>query len=203
VQAPLLLPTASLSLGAAAPPRRFPAPAGPDRLVETFYDEVKESWEGRFESRYGFWRAAAEAAVYAFLDCGIYDQGFARVRCDSCSAEYLVAFSCQQRGLCPSCAAKRGALFGAFLTEEVREPVGHCLWTFTVPKMLRLRDGADHQHFVPHEVLPRCGVVRRRDADPQKREQQEGQKKSTPAVAISRPSSERTPLRTKRYPPRC
>ena len=51
--------------------------------------------------------------------------------------EYLVAFSCQRRGFCPSCAAKRGALFGVFLTEDVIEDVGHCLWTFTVPKILR------------------------------------------------------------------
>ena len=42
-----------------------------------------------------------------------------------------------QGGFCPSCAAKRGALFGAFLREEVAEDVGHCLWTFTVPKLLR------------------------------------------------------------------
>ena len=39
--------------------------------------------------------------------------------------------------VCPSCAAKRGAIFGAFLREEVLEEVGHCLWTFTIPKLLR------------------------------------------------------------------
>ena len=39
--------------------------------------------------------------------------------------------------MCPSCAAKRGALFGALLAEKVLEPVGHHLWTFTIPKMLR------------------------------------------------------------------
>ncbi|HVR44378.1 MAG TPA: transposase zinc-binding domain-containing protein [Thermoanaerobaculia bacterium] len=52
-------------------------------------------------------------------------------------AEFLVAFSCQRRGFCPSCAAKRGAMFGALLADEVLEEVGHCLWTFTIPKMLR------------------------------------------------------------------
>ncbi|HUP32904.1 MAG TPA: transposase zinc-binding domain-containing protein, partial [Gaiellaceae bacterium] len=59
---------------------------------------MKGSWEERFESRYGFWRGAAEAAAYAFLDCGIFEHGFARVRCDGCRSEYLVAFSCQHRG---------------------------------------------------------------------------------------------------------
>ena len=28
-------------------------------------------------------------------------------------------------------------MFGAFLREEVADEVGHCLWTFTVPKLLR------------------------------------------------------------------
>lgn len=84
------------------------------------------------------WRGSVEDAVYAFLDCGLFDRGFARVSCPAWGAEFLIAFSCQRRGLCPSCAAKRGALFGAFLTEEVVEDVGHCLWTFTIPKMLRV-----------------------------------------------------------------
>lgn len=106
-------------------------------LVDECYDEVKGSWEERFERRYGFWRGTIEDAGFAFLDCGIYDNGFARVGCQECRAEYLVAFSCQRRGFCPSCAAKRGAHFGPFLAEEVLEDVGQCLWTFTMPKMLR------------------------------------------------------------------
>jgi hypothetical protein len=32
-----------------------------------------------------------------------------RVRCDTCHAEHLVAFSCKRRGFCPSCGAGRGA----------------------------------------------------------------------------------------------
>ena len=113
------------------------APAGPDRLLESQYEQVKGQWEERFASRYGFWRGACEDAAYAFLDCGIFEHGFARVRCAGCRAESLVAFSCQRRGLCPSCAAKRGALFGALLAEEVLEDVGHLLWTFTITRMLR------------------------------------------------------------------
>lgn len=54
------------------------------QLVETLYDEVKGTWEERFEHRYGFWRGVVEQAVYAFLDCGIYGRGFARVVCNDC-----------------------------------------------------------------------------------------------------------------------
>jgi hypothetical protein len=59
------------------------------------------------------------------------------VYCDACRDEYLLAFSCSRRGFCPSCAAKRGAIFGAFLLEEVLEDVSHCMWTLTIPKLLR------------------------------------------------------------------
>jgi hypothetical protein len=105
--------------------------------VEGRYEEVKGLWEERFETSYGRWRGFVDAVVYAFLDCGDLEQGFARVFCDTCKREYLLAFSCSRRGFCPSCAAKRGVIFGAFLREEVVEEVGHCLWTFTVPKLLR------------------------------------------------------------------
>ncbi len=37
-----------------------------------------------------------------FLACGDLECGFARVRCDQCRAEFLVAFSCKARYLCPS-----------------------------------------------------------------------------------------------------
>ena len=75
--------------------------------------------------------------VLAFEACGDFEGGFARIFCDACKSEFLLAFSCSRRGFCPSCAAKRGAMFGAFLREEMVEEVGHCPWTFTVPKLLR------------------------------------------------------------------
>ena len=44
-----------------------------------------------------------------YLCCGRLEQGFLRVRCDTCHAEHLVAFSCKRRGFCPSCGARRMA----------------------------------------------------------------------------------------------
>jgi hypothetical protein len=122
------------------------------RLVEGCYDDVKGTWEERVETVYGRWRGFVDDVVFAFLpasgpaglsrrrslasrksprprltDCGDLAQGFARVYCEACRNEYLLAFSCSRRGLCPSCAAKRGAIFGAFLREEVLEDVPHCM----------------------------------------------------------------------------
>jgi hypothetical protein len=107
------------------------------RLVEALYDAVKGVWEERFEKRYGFWRAFVDGVVNAYLDCGLYESGFARVRCSGCGDEFLVATSCQKRGFCPSCGAKRAAAFAAFLADEVLEQVGHAMWTFSLPKMIR------------------------------------------------------------------
>ena len=72
-----------------------------------------------------------------YLDCGLFENGFARVRCPECAEEYLLAFSCKTRELCPSCAAKRSAATAALLAEEVFEKVGHAQWVFVMPKMLR------------------------------------------------------------------
>jgi len=61
----------------------------------------------------------------------------ARIRCPECREEYLLAFSCKTRELCPSCAAKRSAATAALLAKEVIEEVGHAQWVFVIPKMLR------------------------------------------------------------------
>jgi hypothetical protein len=115
-------------------------------LLDTLYERVKGSWEGRFERKYGFWRGLADEVVASYLDCGDWNSGFARVRCRKCPQEFLVAFSCRSRGLCPSCGAKRAAELAAFLVEEVVADVGHAQWVFTVPKMLRV-------YFLHHRKL--------------------------------------------------
>ena len=45
----------------------------------------------------------------AYLKCGRLEEALLRVRCETCHAEKLVAFSCKKRGFCPSCAARRMA----------------------------------------------------------------------------------------------
>ena len=116
------------------------------QLLETYYEDVKALWEERFEKSYGYWRGFVDAVVARYLDCGVPEAGFARLKCDSCGAEKLLTLSCKQRGICPSCDAKRAAAFAAFLKDELLENVGHCLWTFTLPKMLRA-------YFIRHREL--------------------------------------------------
>jgi hypothetical protein len=107
------------------------------RLFDAHFDEVRGQWEERYERRFGFWRGFVDEQVLLYLDCGLFENGFARIRCPDCAEEYLLAFSCKTRELCPSCAAKRSAAMAALLAEEVFEEVGHAQWVFVMPKMLR------------------------------------------------------------------
>ena len=60
---------------------------------------MRGQWEERFERRYGFWRGFVDEQVRRYLDCGIYENGFAQVRCPDCAEEYLLAFVVQDREL--------------------------------------------------------------------------------------------------------
>ena len=72
-----------------------------------------------------------------YLRCGRLEHGFLRVRCDSCHAEHLVAFSCKRRGFCPSCGARRMDESAALLADEVfpEQPVRQ--WVLSFPYPLR------------------------------------------------------------------
>lgn len=54
-----------------------------------------------------------------YLKCSRLEHGFLRVRCDTCHAEHLVAFSRKRRGFCHSCGARRMAESAALLVDEV------------------------------------------------------------------------------------
>jgi len=89
----------------ACPPRyrpRNPSLSSLYQLFESHYERVKSVWEDRFERRYGFWRGLCDTAAARYLDCGLFESGFARVKCTKCPNEFLVVFSCKGRGLCPS-----------------------------------------------------------------------------------------------------
>jgi hypothetical protein len=100
-------------------------------------ESVRGACEDLVERRYGFWRGFFDGVVARYLDYGIVERGFARIRCPDCAAECLLASSCKGRGLCPSCGTRRAAEFAAFFSDEVAADVGHAQRVFTVPKLLR------------------------------------------------------------------
>lgn len=107
------------------------------RLVFHYHEQLVSLWESCFHQRYGLLRPVVESAFRAYLDCGVYERGCVRIRCPDCAHELYLAFSCKRRGICASCAAKRGVIFGEKLPMEVLAPVPHQHVVFTIPKRIR------------------------------------------------------------------
>ncbi|HEV2007184.1 MAG TPA: transposase zinc-binding domain-containing protein [Burkholderiales bacterium] len=71
------------------------------------------------------------------MACGDPHEGFARIYCDTCRHEFLLAYSCKTRYFCPSCHQKRVLLYGEWVEQNVLAPVAHRQYVFTLPKLLR------------------------------------------------------------------
>ncbi len=93
------------------------------RCVEDCFETFEQVYQERFERKYGFFRTYVRQVIYRYLDCGILKNGFARVRCEDCGHEYLLAHSCKRRHFCPSCHQKRVVEFGEWLCQEVVKAV--------------------------------------------------------------------------------
>ena len=51
-------------------------------------------------------RAVETQVIERFIECGDPHHGFARIYCDACGHNYLLAYSSQTRYFCPSCHEK-------------------------------------------------------------------------------------------------
>jgi len=94
-------------------------------VLADHFETLTQVHEERYEPTHGPLRPMVRAVVGRFLDCGLLEHGFARVRCATCRAEFLVAFRCKGRGFCPSCQARRLAEWSLWLDEQLFAPVAH------------------------------------------------------------------------------
>ena len=78
-----------------------------------------------------------ESAFRKYLTCGILAYGFARIRCRECGESFLLAFSCKQRGACPSCNTKYMVMTSAHIVDNVLPRVKYRQWVLAVPKRIR------------------------------------------------------------------
>lgn len=51
--------------------------------------------------------AGTDREFRCYLECGILAHRFARARCADCGHDFLVAYYCKGRGICPSCNMRR------------------------------------------------------------------------------------------------
>ena len=77
------------------------------KVVRDHFDEFESVYPERYQDKYGYWRPVIRTSIDKFLKCGDLKEGFARVRCPDCKEAFFVAFSCRQRGTCPSCDQSR------------------------------------------------------------------------------------------------
>ncbi len=80
---------AERSLLLSAPPATPYRPRRPERTVAYralahHFERFLQVYEDRFEPAFGYLRAVVKKAVYQYLDCGILESGFARLRCEGC-----------------------------------------------------------------------------------------------------------------------
>jgi hypothetical protein len=54
-------------------------------------------------------RTVEREVIERFIECGDPHHGFARIYCDACGHDYLLAYSCKTRYFCPSCHQKARA----------------------------------------------------------------------------------------------
>ncbi len=72
-----------------------------------------------------------------YLDCGLLCRGFGRARCKACGHDFLLAFSCSGRGVCPSCTTRDMAETAAHLVDHVFPQAPVRQWVLALPKRLR------------------------------------------------------------------
>jgi hypothetical protein len=97
----------------------------------------KKIFAERFQEKYGYWRDAVDKAVASFLECGIFEFGFAQVHCKECGYSMIVPFSCKGRCFLPELPAERAIWWAEWLNEEVLAMGHQRQFVFTIPKILR------------------------------------------------------------------
>jgi hypothetical protein len=139
--------------------------------------------------------ANAAGAIDAFLECGDLHAGFTRLHCPDCGHEFLLAFSCKQRGLCAACHQRRTLIEGAFIADEICAPVPHRHLVLTIPRLIRNTFKFDRAllgdlHHAAHSAISTW--LRQRTGQP------EGQPGLVVAVQTLGFRAARKPWRTKR-----
>ena len=81
--------------------------------------------------------AYVERTFRRYLESGIFAHGFAHAYCEECQHDFLIAFSCKCRGVCPSRNTRRMAETAAHLVDHVFPPLPVRQWVLAVPKRLR------------------------------------------------------------------
>ncbi len=112
----------------------------PERSI--LYETVRKHWntllaEVAQRTDGGSFPRFVIAEFERYLSCGILANGFARVHCDACGKDLLVAFCCKGRGFCPSCTTRRMQGTAIHLVDRVIPSVPVRQWVLSLPRWAR------------------------------------------------------------------
>jgi hypothetical protein len=110
----------------------------PERSL--LYQIIKQNWStftARCEAENHPVPRFVRREFEAYLRCGILDYGFARIYCQECRYDRLIAFSCKKRGFCGSCLAHRMSETSARLSDSLIPKIPTRQWVLSVPAPLR------------------------------------------------------------------
>jgi len=93
-----------------------------------------------------------ENEIHGYLKCGILAYGFARARCPDCGHDFIIAFSCKKRGVCPSCCTKYIELTTAHIIDNILPKLAIRQFVLSMPKWIR--------YFVARNSELSCKVLR-------------------------------------------
>ena len=80
---------------------------------------------------------------HAASTCGDVTRGFVTVRCNQCSEELRLGFTCHGRTVCPACTARRAASTAVHLVDEVLPHCAYRQWTLAFPRGLKVALASD------------------------------------------------------------
>ena len=62
-------------------------------LVEDYYEEFERVYDDRYQQQCGRWRPVIGEVMRKFLECGDLHRGCARLGCDGCRYQAILAYS--------------------------------------------------------------------------------------------------------------
>ncbi len=68
------------------------------RILSRAYADFKAVYDIKYQKKYAVFRSVIDKEVEKFLRCGIYEYGFARIKCENkdCKEEYLLSNLAQE-----------------------------------------------------------------------------------------------------------
>lgn len=107
------------------------------QCVHRHFDEFVDIYPNQYAPNVDPLRPIIPEVIHKLLDCGNLERGFARIRCDECHHEYLLAFCCKSRWFCPSCHQRKVQTSAEFITQNVLFSAPHRHYVLAMPRMLR------------------------------------------------------------------